>query len=37
MQDTASTDAERNAAFDVLKAAKEAQKDDPIAGQQVAS
>ncbi|KIV95578.1 hypothetical protein B0A52_07225 [Exophiala mesophila] len=31
--DTASTDEERNTAFDVLKAAKEAQKDDPIAGQ----
>ena len=32
-QDTAKTDEERNKAFETLKAAKEAQKDDPVAGQ----
>ncbi|EXJ88689.1 tubulin binding cofactor A [Capronia coronata CBS 617.96] len=31
--DTATNDEERNKAVEVLKAAKEAQKDDPIAGQ----
>ncbi|OAP63996.1 hypothetical protein AYL99_03223 [Fonsecaea erecta] len=31
--DTATNEDERNAAVEVLKAAKEAQKDDPIAGE----
>jgi len=33
--DTATNEEERTKAVDVLKVAKEAQKDDPVAGQQV--
>lgn len=33
LQDTATNEEERNTAIEVLKSAKEAQKDDPIAGQ----
>lgn len=32
VQDTAGSDEERDAAVQVLKAAKEQQKDDPVAG-----